>query len=82
VTQQLVTIHFSNFGYGRAHINLPWVQGKKLKEYLRTPILKKYALINQALQQGGRGVRDVQNRKVKLTSVLRPGDIVSVGGRQ
>lgn len=82
MSQALVTIHFSNFGYGRAHINLPWVQGKKLKEYLHTPVLKKYALVNQVLKHGGSGARDAQNRKVRLTSVLRPGDVVNVGGRQ
>jgi hypothetical protein len=81
VTPEIVTIHFSNFGYGRAHINLLWVQGKKLKEYLRDPALKKYALLNQAMRLHSRGIRDRQSRRIRLTATLKPGDVIHVGGR-
>jgi hypothetical protein len=74
---ETVTIAFSVFGYGKATINLPWQRGKQLREYLRSPTVRKYQLLNQARKNR---VFDQSGRKIRLTSRLNPGTVVRVGG--
>jgi hypothetical protein len=74
---QTVTIAFSVYGYENASVWFPWIRGKKLRDYLREPQVKKYALVQQALTNGA---KNESGQKIKLTKPLEPGSVVIVGG--
>lgn len=70
-----VTIHFHDRGGSPAYIHLPWLAGKRLKYYLRDPALRSYNLIGLATRSK---LKDQNNHRLRLTTVLDPGAAVFV----
>jgi hypothetical protein len=70
----VVTISFFAPGGEQAWIKLPWVNGRRLRDYLRDPRLRKYSLLARARREK---VVNVQGRKVRLRDQLKAGDAVA-----
>lgn len=71
--EELVTIVFTAPGGRRAQIDFEWVEGKRLKYYLKDPALTKYGMIGMFMRSR------VQNQDLKvmrLNDCLKSGDII------
>lgn len=69
----VVTIFFRNKEGVQTHIQLPWRDGRKLKQYLHDAPARRYHLIGYFLSAKALGSR---RRKLKLTSTLERGETV------
>ena len=69
---ELITIHFPA-PYGRAHIRFPWTEGKRLRDYLRDPRLRRHALIQKARNYR---VLNQNLKRVRFHHPLSAGDVV------
>jgi hypothetical protein len=72
-----LTVAFRDAGGSVAWVHLPWVRGRRVRDYLRDPRLRKYSLVQQARKKR---VVNQDGRKLRLTDRPGLGDIVGVGG--
>lgn len=72
----VVTINFRPPDGQMFEVRFPWKKGKRLRDYLRDPVLRKYGLIQRSCQQK---VRNQNMQKVKLREVLNAGDELTFG---
>jgi hypothetical protein len=70
-SEPLVSLVFPKKGGGSAQIFLPWKRGKKLKDYISHPSLTGVWNVHQAMRSR---ILDHENRKRRITDVLREGD--------
>jgi hypothetical protein len=78
MSDELVTIAFRTKDGKRAHIHLPWSPHRRLRQYLRDPALRKFALVARVMRVG---LMNEKRRKLKLNHVPEAGDLVFVGRR-
>ena len=70
-----VAIVFRDKGGSPAHILLSWQSGKRLRQYLRHPALRKYGLLHTAAYSR---VLNQDRQRRRLTSTLVPGETVHI----
>jgi hypothetical protein len=73
-----ITISFRSPDGQMFDVRFVWEKGKRLREYLRDPVLRKYSLIQRVRKQG---VKNQSQKKVKLRDILSAGDELTFGRR-
>lgn len=66
-----VTIVFRGRDRTKRYARSPWVSGKRLKDYLKSPIFREHGLLLLALKSR---ILDQDARKLRLTYPLNAGD--------
>lgn len=73
----LVTIKFPDSGGNRVGTcNLPWVDGKSLKQYFHEPVLKQEGIVARALRC--HIYRETENLKVRMSYVPKVGETLTL----
>lgn len=70
-----ITITFRGADQVKRHARSPWVNGKRLKDYLKSPFFSKYGLLMLAIK--GR-LRDQNSRIMRINYPLNAGDQVFI----
>ena len=70
---ELVTIVFTAPGGRRAQVEFEWVEGKRLKQYLKESVLTKYGMIGMFMRSR---VQNQDLRVMRLNDCLKRGDII------
>jgi hypothetical protein len=71
----MVTLTYPARGGRLAKVDIPWEQGKTLRDYVRSPVLRGKLDIHRVIHS--RNTR-TNGKKVKLNEVLKPGDYIRI----
>jgi len=77
--QEVVVIIFPNEAEGgQSYIQLPWRKGKRLRQYLRDPALRRYHLLGMFIRSRTVGNTGQEVRRLRYTSELKAGETVRI----